>query len=265
MLCSRTTLTLALSVCWVAFAGLSPGVEAQEEPASPGLPSAEQIIDRYIEEIGSEMGLSSIETLTLEADFEGLDRGSGNMSLNASGNYWHYDFQTTDGQITYHMCQDGTAWENQYGSIARLSGNDRVKFEEIIPVIFAPLRWLDYPGQMETTGVEEVRSKKCYVIEFRPEGGKPVRRYFDMESGLLVRMSYDSNSTNADWYLSDYQEVEGFTIPMRREQYFSGSHAYTVKTTSVVINEPVDEELLEPPLKVETAETEDDPFGGGTP
>ena len=264
MSCSRMILKTFLSLCWIANA-LPPFLAAQQsDPAE--LPSPEAIIDRYIEAIGSEMGLRSIESLSLEADFEGIDRGSGKMFLNAAGGDWHYDFQTTDGRIVYQMCDDGSSWENQYGSIGRLTGQDRVKFEEIVPVINGPLRWLDYPGEMETTGIEDVRGHKCYVIEFRPEGGDSVRRFFDLDRGLMVRMSYVSNGTRADWYLRDYQEVEGFTIPLIREQYFSDSQAYVVKTTKIVINEEVDQELFAPPSEMDTDPLdggEDDPFGGG--
>lgn len=255
-------ITIPGFVFLLALLSTAPHLFAQENQQA--LPTADDVIAEYIEAVGSEMALHGIESIHLEADFDGLEtRGDGKVVLNYHNGMWHYDFQLDDGQHTYIHCDDGSYWQNPDAWL-EMSETNRVKFQEIVPVLNAPLRWLEYDGEIEVRGIEEVVGQKCYRLEFRPEGGDPVTRYFDVDTKLLMRMTYSTNGRTADWFLSDYQEIEGFAIPMKREQFFGDEISYVVNTKKVILNEEIDDDLFKRPEIADQAPKEpDDPFGDG--
>ncbi len=227
------------------------GYGQEQEGVQQNLPSVELVVQDYLQAIGGAMSLQSIETVSIEADFNGMDQwGDGKVFVYFQDDLWHYDFQLEDSRYTYHCCPDGTGWRSLDGP-TEMSTNDRIRFNEIVPVVVTPLKWLEYDGEIEVKGIEKVNEEDCYHLEFRPKDGDPVQRYFDCQTGLLTKMSYRSGS-DIDWLLSDYQNVDGVMVPMFRKQFFDGEIGYTVKTTKVVFDKEIDPELFQPPSDVAT-------------
>lgn len=235
--------------------------------------TADEVISDYIEAIGGEMVLWGLESMTWKADLDGLgNRENGKVTLTYSEGGWLYDFEMDDGRHAYLKDKNGKVW-HQPPNWSEMSVNDKSKMEEIVPVPNAPLRWLEYPGEIEFKGVEQVGERPCAHVEFRPTKGNPVNRFFDMETKLLVKMTYISGTQPADWILSDYKNIDGCLIPMKRERHSAGSHSYVVLTKEVILNEEVDVSLFdsegfenqiddENPF-AEDPFDDDDPFGDG--
>ena len=227
------------------------GYGQEQEGVQNDLPSVEIVVQDYLQAIGGAMSLRSIETVSIEADFDGMDEwSSGKVFVYFQDDLWHYDFQLEDSRFTYLCCSDGTGWRS-FDEPSEMSAAERIKFNEIVPVVVTPLKWLEYDGEIEVKGIEKVNEEDCYHLEFRPKDGDPVQRFFDCQTGLLSKLSYRSGS-DIDWLLSDYQNVDGVMVPMFRKHFFDGEIGYTVKTTKVVFDKQIDPELFQPPNGVGT-------------
>jgi hypothetical protein len=49
------------------------------------------------------------------------------------------------------------------------------------------LRWKELYSKGEVMGKEKVGDKDCWVLKLTPNEGKPVTRYYDAESGLMMK------------------------------------------------------------------------------
>jgi hypothetical protein len=82
-----------------------------------------------------------------------------------------------------------------------------------------PLLAADKGFRLTALGEVEVKGKKVLGVKVSFEGRRDVSLYFDRESGLLVRRSFQprpgGKETIQDELYSDFKEVEGVKRPMR--------------------------------------------------
>ena len=73
--------------------------------------------------------------------------------------------------------------------------------------------------RMETTGVDAVEGRPCYVVRATPSEGPVQTLYFDRETRLLARMTMDTETQAGtvpmDSILSDYQAADGVLSPRK--------------------------------------------------
>ncbi len=220
------------------------------------LPSAESVIRDHIDAIGSEMNLRTFESCEIRARVESdAPAFNGKMTLRALEGSFHYMFEL-EGQVSNWRIYDGKRfWEQSDGYAPILyDAHDAQAFIEIVPRVSSPLDWLDYHGTVEVVDKVDVRGSTCFQLKFTPKTGNPVFRFFDTSTLMLRRIRYTSPMTTdqrqADWYLSDYREFSGVTLPVKREQFWNGQHNYDVIIESVNLEAEVDKNLFEMPDEI---------------
>jgi hypothetical protein len=94
----------------------------------------------------------------------------------------------------------------------------------------------------ELIGVRKVDGKDAYAVRLTPKAGKPVVRYYDTKTYLMVRMDMIQDSPQGpqpiESYYSDYRKVGGIPMAFTIRQKYAGLDA-TTKLTSVQINVPI--------------------------
>ncbi len=90
---------------------------------------------------------------------------------------------------------------------------------------------------LKITEIDVVNGQQAYVLESEELTKGNYALYFDIETGLLVRIGYH-------WELLDYQEVDGVMVPFRIKQGRKGG-SYTYKFDEVKHNEQIDDNLFE--------------------
>ncbi len=97
----------------------------------------------------------------------------------------------------------------------------------------------EYFSSLQITGRETVKDRTAYVMESEGHSEEYFGLYFDVETGLLIRIGYHHD-------LLDYREVDGVMIPFRIIFGRKGG-SYTYFFNEVKHNEQINDNLFEKP------------------
>lgn len=237
----------------------NPVLEAPYEilTPTPGSPSPDAVLDRYIAAVGGAARLEEVTSLTAEGMYEGFD-----------------DFNQYPVEVFAKAPnQRTTVLHSQYGDITfAFDGQSGWQASPIeikpAPVIamnggnldgLAVEAKLSFPGQIRealtdwiagpviTVGDDDAR-----IIQGRDPGGRPVKLFFDQESGLLVRVvRYSSQSavgrvpTQIDF--EDYRDVSGVQFPFKVTSTWTNGR-YSYQFTNIQINPTIPDERFGRPV-----------------
>ena len=104
---------------------------------------------------------------------------------------------------------------------------------------------------VEYIGEEDVEGTPTYRISLDNQDGIIMDFYMDKEYFLTIlqesRMTVDGNEMTTKTYMSDFQEVEGMTIPFAVETRMGGTVASQIKFKSVILNQDIDDSIFQQP------------------
>ena len=214
-----TTLTLAvllLSVPTMLWAG--------------DLPSAEKIIDTFIEASGG---------LKVWEGHEGM-KATGNFSMPAMGISANIEvYKAAPDKIHTSIISDafgnmeegfdGTvAWEKSMMTGSKIKTGTELAMSRRMAQFNPWAVWKDFYQSATNLGVEKVDEVDCYKVEMIPnEGeGEPELNFFAVEGGLLLKTSSvivnEMGRITVDAFLMDYRETEGVVAPYKVRQVLMG-------------------------------------------
>lgn len=110
-----------------------------------------------------------------------------------------------------------------------------------------------YFTKLETVGTAEVDGKNCYKVEYTPTSGEKQTRYFDVESGLLVKIEsvqeMQGGKQPVSATISDYREVDGIMVSYKMTQSAMGASSSIIYET-IAFNKDVPEDKLKTPADI---------------
>jgi hypothetical protein len=225
---------------------LEPPYEILE--ATPGAPSIETVLDKYIAAIGGAERLKGLTSLIAEGTYTGFD-----------------DFDAYPVEVFAKAPNQRTVvLHSQYGDITTTfdgrSGWQATPIEtKPLPVMAltggnlegaALEAELSFPGQITQVlsnwivgPLAAIGDREARIVQGKKASGAPIKLYFDEESGLLARLvRYSSDSpvgrvpTQIDF--EDYRDVSGIRFPFKwTSTWTDGRTVYELK--SVRINTPI--------------------------
>ena len=229
------------------------GTAATDEPdeilkQAPGAPSADQVLNTYIEALGGAARLASLTSFSAKGTHLGYGEAQKipvEIFAKSPGQRTTI-IHTLSGDVT-------TTYDGRAGWMAMpetdspvplrgLSGGDlegaKLDVELSFParVVQALSNWR---GAVPTT----IEDRDVFVIQGTSAGRSPVKLYFDATSGLLVRLvrytetPVGRNPTQIDY--ADYRDVAGVKMPFRWVVAWQSGHS-TFELTDVQPNVPVD-------------------------
>jgi photosynthetic reaction center cytochrome c subunit len=228
----------------------APVLEVPDEitEQAPGVPSADQVLDKYIQALGGVQRLASLTSFVARGTYQGYD----DPEKRAAEIYAKAPDERT---IVVHTGNgDSTsAYDGHSGWIAApdtdqpmpvmtLTGGDlqgakvdaSVSFPAGIKQAFS--RWI--VGLPATINDRDVQ-----VVQGSNPGESPVKFYFDQQSGLLVRvLRYTNlpvglNPTQIDY--ADYRDVSGIKLPFRWTVTWTDGRSVT-ELNQVQLNAAID-------------------------
>jgi outer membrane lipoprotein-sorting protein len=220
-----------------------PDVISEE---APGEPSADQILNKYIQALGGAQRLAGITSFTAKGTYQGyaeVDKSPIEIMAKAPGQRVTI-IHTSNGDWT--TTYDGhTGWVAEPGRpvpLLELTG----QFLEAVKVDAD----LAFPGRIKQTFTQwrvgyptTMNAHDVEVVQGSNGGNFPVKLYFDKESGLLVRQVRYTNSpvglnpTEVDY--ADYREVSGVKMPFRWTTTWTDGRA-TTELSEIKANTPVE-------------------------
>ncbi len=218
-------------------------------------PTAEQILDRYIEVTGGKAAHEAVRTEVMKALTEIKAQGIAGPteSYRDGKNYYLVMEIKGAGKIEYGS-YNGIVWENSAVMGPRLKTGAEKAFYEREAVLDKDLNWRQIYRAPEMGGEEDVAGNPAYKVILTPkDGGKPETRYYDKASGLLVRATIVTPSPMgeipADQMFLEYRDFHGLKIPVRSVTKM-GAAEMQVTVTSLDLNKPIPAEKFRPPPDV---------------
>jgi len=243
---NRTLLTVALAL----FAGASARAQT---PA----PTADQIIDKYVEAIGGRAAFDQLTSRVLIGSFENekrrltvpleIDEKPPNRRVEILG--FGEASNGFNGEV-------GWSLNTTQNGLRELSGPGlaRIKRESEFN---REIKLKDQYSRLSLAGSARVAGREAYVIEAVPVEGRGEKLYFDTQSGLLVRRDVQGQitpdgqslvSVAIEIYFEDYRTVGGVKLPFTIRRKLPGDEGTFVnRFREIKVNVPIDDSKFSVP------------------
>jgi len=217
--------------------------------AKAALPSAEQLLDKYLAVIGGAEALQKITSRVQKGTLAAF-----------GGEHFPVDVysKAPDKRISVMHLQDGDSvtgfdgkqgWLSVPGRVHMMSAAEnaaaRIDADFYLPVHLKTL----YEKFSVDVG-EKIDGHDTYMVVGRTEGQPPLRLYLNKESGVLLRLvryaetPLGRNPTQIDY--ADYRDADGVKAPFRWTLARPGNR-FTIQVEQVQQNVPVDDAKFAPP------------------
>jgi photosynthetic reaction center cytochrome c subunit len=222
--------------------------DSEQQPAV-GLPSPDQLIQKYIQSSGGKSALQKLSTRIEKgtADFAGHE-----VSVEI------FDRSPAQRAIIMHLpigdnvtAIDGDAgWSAAPGHPVREMPGADIEGAKMDADLQFPVHLQQLFDGMRAEQPERIGDHETYQVLALKNGSPRARLYFDKQSGLLVRVIRYSDSplglnpTRIDY--SDYRAVDGVQVPYRSTIARPGGQ-FTIQVVEVQHNAPIPEEKFRRP------------------
>lgn len=216
-----------------------------EMDANTSLPTADQILGKYLAAVGGKDALYRIKTR--------VQKGT----VDAMGEQYPIEvYSEGPGKrvsISHASFGDSvTAYNGQAGWLSTARGTHPMNTQEnaaarVDAQLYFPARVHELFQEFKVLPGEPIAGHETYLVTAIGAGLPPVRLYFDQESGLLLRQvryaetPLGRNPTQIDY--ADYRDANGAKIPYQWTLTRT-SGTFTIRINSVQQNVPIDEKLF---------------------
>ena len=245
----RFSLAVAAALA-VALVLTGPAFAADED-----FPDGAAILDRYVEATGGAAAHERLQNSRIKGTFELAGQGiTFEMVRYGARPNKAAVTMTSEAFGTIERGTDGVAgWETSLMTGARLMEGDELA-EAVRDATFDSVAgWRDVWEAAETLGVETVRERPCYRVELRPRTGGPQVVFYDVETGLVVKVERAVKSVMGtvpvESYTSDWRETDGVLVAHRAEVVAAGQ-TRVVTLESVEYNVDLPAGCFDPPAAV---------------
>src|SRR5713226_6431983 len=222
-----------------------PAAEEEKKggEAKATLPSAEQLLDKYLAAIGGADALQKITSRVQKGTLTAF--GSQHFPVDVYS-------KAPDKRVSVMHLQGGDSvtafdgkqgWLSVPGRVHTMSAaeNDAARIDADL-YLAAHLKKLYQKFRVDSG--EKIDGHETYMVVGRTEGQPPLRLYLDKESGLLLRLiryaetPLGRNPTQIDY--ADYRDANGVKVPFRWTLARPGNR-FTIQVEQVQQNVPVDD------------------------
>jgi photosynthetic reaction center cytochrome c subunit len=219
-------------------------------PASAGLPTYDQIIDKYLQAIGSSAAYEKLKSRVMK----------GSMVDSRGETFPVEVYQASpDKIVTITTLPNGIAAQGFNGAIGWVSGpsdSAELKGLELAQIkraadIARALKIKEESLSPRVNGKVTIGEKEAYLVSARADGQR-VQLYFDVQTGLLLRRVV-SGSTRLGSFpeqtdFDDYREVDGVKLPFKtRYSTPNPAAGTTIEFKEITHNVPLDDAKFNPP------------------
>ncbi len=242
---SRSVFLAAVMSC----ACLMPAWAADE------LPSAESILNKYVEVTGGRPAYEKIHT-TMSTDTFELPAAGMKGEIKIYNEEPDKSYSVVDlagiGKIE-EGCDGTTAWQLSALQGARIKTGPERAMALRASSMKTRLDWRQNFKSIETVGSDTVDGKPVYVLLLTPKEGKPEKEYYDKTSGLLLKVAMTMvtpmGEIPTESTFSDYRSESGLTIPHHLGQSAVGQQ-FAINIDTFSINKDVPKDRFELPAQI---------------
>ncbi len=200
---------LALGTAWAAMA------QTKEK-----LPTAQEVLDRYVEVTGGREALLRYKSMTVHGHLEVPER-----KIERDGVLY-----TKDGKMLQKVFLPGgkeaasgydgqTAWDIGPDGKVDIHEGDEIKTVARDADMYYHLRVMNYFRSMEVVDVKEFNGRACYHLKGVNNWGKVNEQFYDKENGLLVGYAFNTawrgGDGDATETFEEYKDFAGVLMPTK--------------------------------------------------
>jgi hypothetical protein len=211
-----------------------------------GLPTADQVFDKYIQAIGGKEAFDKLRTRVWKGAYITSNGTSLPYEVQQSSPNKFLSTLTTPQQGVFLTVFNGTSgWQQNARGVNEFSGSDLAQLKSFAG-FFGGFNLKEQYSKMSVVRKEKVGDQEAYLVRAESVDGDRERLYFDTQTGLLLRRLRIEKTmilpipeqTNFD----DYREVDGVKLPFTIQVYnIDPFFNATRKFTEVKHNVPVDD------------------------
>jgi outer membrane lipoprotein-sorting protein len=209
-------------------------------------PSADEIIQKYLLITGN---LKNVPSFSYQLS-SGSNGHQGNRIKfkQPSKLFLAYVYEMEE---MVRMCYNGKAY-NEYYPVTRKSkviNQDKFCRELLSNMIFPELLIPSMKIKVTLEGTSDINQFKTQKVKFETSSGSKWLEYFEVNSGLKIRTSYEIKTDDGDMMLTtidfqDYQDLGVFHLPQRLTLTM-GALDMEYKVKNFKANESIDDEIFE--------------------
>lgn len=255
---------LVLSACGssntAAPAAAVPSTDTAENSSiapTEALPIAESILDRALEVTGGADAYAAVKTYKISGTFEiPAQKIVAQLTIVArEGHQFAMDI-VIPGLGTERSGADGTTvWASSAMTGSRiLAGPERERSIRDADLL-RDLNWKDYYKSATTTGLEDLAGKPTFVVAMVDTSGVAETRYYDKESGFLVRqtgvLKTQMGEMKTDSHFSNYKELGGLIMPLSVRMEVMGTEQL-LTISAAEVNPAVSDDAFALPAEIQS-------------
>ncbi len=226
----------------------------QTEPEEQELPSARELIDKFVTAVGGEKAMRKHKSVSMTGSFS-MPAASleGKLRIDAMAPNLNLVSLEIPGIGNVREGYDGkVAW-----SVEPMSGPRVKQGKELAQTAFqsdflAALHEDDRYESMETIGTMQVGDAECYKVRLVTINGDEIFEYYDMDSGLMLQTEMTVSSQMGEIAMTqtseDYREFEGIKLPTKMTVTI-GPMQQVLTISEVTVN-TLEKSAFEPPAEI---------------
>jgi len=223
--------------------GEAKKAEEKNEGAEANGPPADQLFDKYLQDVGGATAIEKVSSRVMKGTITFGDR---NVPIDIFS-------KDPDKRVSFTHTPEGdsvTAFDGHEGwlgipghAVREMHGSDIDAAAMDADLHFAAHLKTMF-SEAKVRGTEKVGEGNAYVVIGQRDGKTPLQLYFDMQSGLLVRLVRYGETplgrmpTQIDY--ADYRDAGSVKIPFRWTLARPGGR-FTIQVSEVKENVPVDD------------------------
>ncbi len=254
---SNAYLVTRVAVLILASSSMSANLTRGGRSALDGLPSAETILDRYIEVTGGKAAYQRLRSVVSEGTFwiVGTPMKGKYTAYEAEPNRTRTLYEFENGERNEQGTVGDIVWEKSTRDGARLATGEERILSLRESTFNSMLKWRSLYNTAKCSGTEAVGDKSSYAVVLSPPMGKPLTQYFDVESGLLVKsfilLDSPAGEIRSENLYQDYRkESAGVSFPHKLIHRIVNEQEMVVLLDSVRCNVDIVGYPFDPPPEV---------------
>src|SRR5438552_9161000 len=240
-------------------AAAPPAGQPQASPSPrPAGPSADDILNKYVEAIGGHAAIDKLKTRTAKGTIVQANGNSLQFELYQATPDKFY-FLVTTPQGPFERGFDGhVAWEKNARGVREVTGGELANFKAGNS-LFSLINLKEQYARPPRARRDKIGDRDVFVLDGATTDGKRMKLYFDASHGLLLRRVTATTTMfgiiSEQVAFEDYREIEGVKFPFtaRSSTIEVGNPVSTRTFTEIKVNAPVDDSRFKMPLAVKPA------------
>ncbi len=228
----------------------APGGAAQGAPTPSPLPSADDILNKYVTALGGQAAIDKLKTKSMTGTFSGANGITANFQVEqAAPDKFHVSATFEGGGMERGF--NGTAgWEKSGANMRDLPPPALADLKAVYGM-FADVKLKQQFTRM-TVRKDKLNDRDVFVVMASTADGRRERLYFDAEGGLLLRRASATQTplgiVPQQTDFEDYRDVDGVKLPFTIKSFtIEQGTTGTRKYSEIKINPTIDDSKFNKP------------------